>query len=204
MPDRTLTAQMSDEALVAEFKRGNTWVFDEIVDRYSSRLYQTSYALLSDHHDAEEVVQDTFVRAYRALPNFRGDSSLSTWLQRIATNLSRNKYHWNRRRGSEVNQSLSRTQEEQEDGRGDEIAVPDDRHTPDKLLRGEETEKVLYQGFDELPDSVRETMVLRLLREYSYEEIAEALHCKVGTVKSRIARGRDLLINILKKHEIVG
>lgn len=195
--------QRSDEELVADFKAGKVEVFDEIVDRYSARLYQTSYALLSDHHDAEEVVQDTFVRAYRALPNFRGDSSLSTWLQRIATNLSRNKYHWNRRRGAEVNQSLSREVSDMEEGRNEEVALPDETRVPDRLVGGQETEEAVYEGFDELPDSVRETMVLRHIQEFSYEQIAEALHCKVGTVKSRIARGRDLLINILKKHEVV-
>ena len=191
--------QRTDEELIAEFKAGNTAAFDEIVERFGPRLYQTAYALLSSHHDAEEVVQDTFVRAFRALPKFRGDSSLSTWLQRIATNLSRNKYHWNRRRGAEVNMSLTRDAEEHgEEPDGEEISLPDERHVPTAEL-----EKTVKAGFDALPESVRETMVLRHVRECSYEEIAAILNCKVGTVKSRIARGRELLMNFLKRNEVV-
>ena len=196
--------QRTDEELIAEFKAGNTAAFYEIVERFVSRLYQTAYALLSSHHDAEEVVQDTFVRAFRALPKFRGDSSLSTWLQRIATNLSRNKYHWNRRRGAEVNMSLTRDAAEHgEELDGEEISLPDERHVPDRELSTAELEKTVKAGFDALPESVRETMVLRHVRECSYEEIAAILNCKVGTVKSRIARGRELLMNFLKRNEVV-
>ena len=196
--------QRTDEELIAEFKAGNTAAFDEIVERFGPRLYQTAYALLSSHHDAEEVVQDTFVRAFRALPKFRGDSSLSTWLQRIATKLSRNKYHWNRRRGAEVNMSLTRDAEEHgEEPDGEEISLPDERHVPDRELSTAELEKTVKAGFDALPESVRETMVLRHVRECSYEEIAAILNCKVGTVKSRIARGRELLMNFLKRNEVV-
>ena len=196
--------QRTDEELIAEFKAGNTAAFDEIVERFGPRLYQTAYALLSSHHDAEEVVQDTFVRAFRALPKFRGDSRLSTWLQRIATSLSRNKYHWNRRRGAEVNMSLTRDAEEHgEEPDGEEISLPDERHVPDRELSTAELEKTVKAGFDALPESVRETMVLRHVRECSYEEIAAILNCKVGTVKSRIARGRELLMNFLKRNEVV-
>ena len=92
--------QKNDIELIEAAKSGDTYAFETIVFRYHQRLYQTALAILNSHHDAEEVTQDALFKAYRALPGFRGDSLLLTWLCRIVINQAHNKYHWNRRRGS--------------------------------------------------------------------------------------------------------
>lgn len=193
----------TDKELIAEFKAGNTGAFNVLVERHAGRLYQAAYGLLSSHEDAEEVVQDAFVRAYRGLENFRGDSSFDTWIHRIVINLSRNKYHWNRRRGSELNISLSnRATRLTDEKEPEDIKIPDESYGPEKLLEQVEVESSILKGFDELPDKLRETMILRHVNELSYEKIAEVLKCKVGTVKSRIARGRETLRKIMSSKQL--
>ena len=98
---RTVDREWSDDEIIARVKAGDESAFDLVIDRYGGRLYQTACAILGNHHDAEEVVQDALVKAYRALPKFRGESQLLTWLCRIVINQAHNKYHWNKRRGSE-------------------------------------------------------------------------------------------------------
>ena len=192
------TVTIDDRKLIAEFKSGNKKIFDTIVETYSAKMFQVAYGLLGSHEDAEEVVQDAFIRAFKALDGFRGDSSLDTWLHRIVVNLARNKYHWNRRRGSELNISISGKTPTLEDGDDPEdMPIPDESLTPDGKMETDELESVVEKGIGDLPDNVRETMVLRHSREMSYEDIAAMLQCKIGTVKSRIARGREMLRMIL-------
>jgi RNA polymerase sigma-70 factor (ECF subfamily) len=190
----------TDQELIKEFKGGNTAVFDLLIARHASKLYGTAYALLSNHHDAEEVVQDALVSAYRSLNNFRGDSNLGTWLHRIVSNLSRNKYHWNRRRGANVNISIHGVGNDLEKDKNDsDMELPDCSRIPDCQIEHSEIEKCLTEGMASLPESLRETMILRHVHDMSYEKIAEVLECKVGTVKSRIARGREILREIMNK-----
>ncbi len=182
-----------DRSLIERFKAGDETAFDRLVDKYSGRAYQIAYGILGNREDAEEVAQDTFVRMNRALMNFRGDSEFTTWMYRIATNLAKNKYRWNKCRGSKVNVSM---QEPIEGGSEDQalyIDVPDERLTPDEKLLFGELQRSTEQELAKLPDNYREALVLRNVKELSYEEIAELLHCKLGTVKSRIARGREEL-----------
>ncbi len=188
------------ERLVSAFKAGRRESFDRLVELYSPRLYRAAFGLLGSKQDAEEVVQDAFVRAYRALDNFRGDSSFETWMHRIAVNLARNKFHWNRRRGEGLLTSISESQDD--NGDWQEINLPDNRMRPDRSLENSEMENRIMKGLSELPDSLRETMVLRHLDDMPYEEIAEKLECKVGTVKSRLARGRELLKDYLTSAEV--
>ena len=193
----------TDGELIAEFKTGNTAVFDLLVARHTSKLYAAAYALLSDYHDAEEVVQDAFVRAFRGLNNFRGDSSFDTWMHRIVSNLARNKYHWNRRRGAGLNISIHDTGNDPEKSENEtEMPLPDCSRIPDRQLEHSEIETCLAEGMAHLPDAIRETMVLRHVNDMSYDKIAEVLQCKIGTVKSRIARGREILREIMNKFEV--
>ena len=189
-----------EEKLVADFKEGSRERFDELVAAYTQKLYRLAYGLLGNHHDAEEVVQDSFVRAYRGLDKFRGDSSLETWMHRITMNLARNKFHWNRRRGEGITVSLSEQNSFSEDGEDSgELDLPDTSYSPDRLMEKLETQKNVVQGMNALPESLREAMVLRHVKDMPYEEIAGILNCPVGTVKSRIARGRELLREYLMK-----
>ena len=99
---------LTDAEIIELFKKNNDLVaYDALILRHSERLYNVSFGLLGNAQDAEEVVQDAFLRAYRAMDKFRGDSSFLTWIQRIVINLSRNKYQWNKRRGCDVNVSIS-------------------------------------------------------------------------------------------------
>ncbi len=199
----TLPSELTDSELVAEFNNGNTAAFDEIMERHAERLYRTAYSLLDSHHDAEEVVQETFLRAYRALAGFRGDSSLSTWLQRIVTNLSRNKFQWNKRRGSEVNRSISGMMKDADTGGYEDISLPDDRLTPDRGLNNREIGESIVWAIGQLPERLRPVVSLRYLQNYSYDEIAKALDCNIGSVKSRLSRSRELLVELLHKRGIV-
>ena len=182
-----------EEELIRRFKKGERESFDEMVVAYSPRLFRLAYGLLGNKQDAEEVVQDAFVRAYRALPGFRGDASFETWMHRITMNLARNKFHWNRRRGSGLNVSLSSGDESDPEQPSVRIDLPDTRMEPDRLLENTELQQNIVLVIRSLPEKLREAMVLRHMENLSYEQIADYLNCKVGTVKSRLARGREIL-----------
>ena len=195
-------ADSSDNELIEAVKNGSQEAFEEIVSRYRQRLYQTAYAILTSHHDAEEVTQDALLKAYRALPHFRGESLLLTWLCRIVINQAHNKYHWNRRRGSEVNLSLSRPPEPGGDQQQEDFTIPDETHTPQRELSNIEISDFIENEIAALPSSLRETMQLRHLENLPYEEIALRQHCQLGTIKSRLSRGRDILLKRLKQYGI--
>ena len=188
-----------EEALLTAFRSGDAAAFDGLIEMYSAKLYKVAYALLGSRQDAEEVVQDTFLRAYRALGAFRGESSLETWLHRIALNLARNKYQWNHRRGAGLNVSLSQPADSDggDSGPGNEQDVPDRRMEPDLVLEQNEIGTNIMKALNSLPDNLRETMVLRHVNDMPYEEIAQKLDCRVGTVKSRLSRGREMLRDYL-------
>ena len=187
-----------EEALLKAFLSGDSAAFDALIGMYSAKLYKVAYALLGSRQDAEEVVQDAFLRAYRALHAFRGESSLETWLHRIVLNLARNKYHWNHRRGDGMNVSLAADDGSDGDsGTDNERDVPDRRMAPDLILEQNEIGMNIMKALNRLPDNLRETMLLRHVNDMPYEEIAQKLDCKVGTVKSRLSRGREMLRDYL-------
>lgn len=181
-----------EESILTAFRNGDAAAFDTLIGMYSAKLYKVAYALLGSRQDAEEVVQDTFLRAYRALRAFRGDSSLETWLHRITVNLARNKFQWNQRRGGGVNVSLTPA-DDGESGAEPEQDVPDLRMEPDLVLEQDEIGTNIMKALNSLPDNLRETMLLRHVDDMPYEQIAQKLDCKVGTVKSRLSRGREML-----------
>lgn len=188
----TLPQKNKDEDMLARIREGNANAFDDMVITYSPKLIRVAYGLLGNMQDAEEVVQDAFVRAYNAMSDFRGDSSLETWLHRITVNLARNKYHWNRRRGDGINISLSDNREPDEAEAAD-VDLPDSRLQPGQQMEKDELNANILHAIHYLPKKMRETMVLRHLEDMPYEKIAELLDCRIGTVKSRLARGRELL-----------
>ena len=191
----TLPSKKQEDEMLARIREGNTSAFDDMVIAYSPKLIRVAYGLLGNRQDAEEVVQDAFVRAYNAMSDFRGDSSLETWLHRITVNLARNKYHWNKRRGEGVNVSLSDSQDT--DRPETDVDLPDSRLQPGQQLETEELNANILKAICYLPEKMRETIVLRHLNDLPYERIAELLDCRVGTVKSRLARGRELLRSYL-------
>lgn len=181
-----------DKALVARFKAGDESAFEEMVSRYWDRIYAMVHKLLRNTQDAEEVTQDAFIRAHRGLVNFRGDSSFSTWLYQIATNLARNRYWywWRRKRdksvsfdqpiGGETTTTLAEV-------------FPADVESPKDIAITNEFKDRVAAAMELLNEKHREALVMRNVKNLTYEEIADELQISIGTVKSRIARARESL-----------
>ena len=185
--------ESDDRTLVARAQKGDEGAFEELVKKYSSRAYQIAYGVLGNREDAEEVAEDTFIRIHRALPDFRGDSEFTTWMYRIAMNLARNKYQWNKSRASGRHVSIDAPLEGAEEDDERKLDLPDDTLPPDQKAAYNELDKDLNAQLEQLPELYREALVMRNIQGMSYEEIADLLKCKMGTVKSRIARARDEL-----------
>ena len=190
-------SKQTDKELIKSFKKGDLSAFDILVDRYSTKAFQIAYGVLANREDSEEVAQDVFVRVFRALPKFRGESEFTTWMYRIVMNLARNKYRWNKTRGSQRNFSIDAPLEGRE-GAVNGFELPELRMGPDENVSIKEFEAKVAEELKELPPLYREALVLRNVDEMSYEEIASLLNCKLGTIKSRIARAREELRRRLK------
>ena len=187
------TTSHEDRELIEKFKGGMPWAFDKLVDKYSGRAYQIAYGILGNRQDAEEVAQDVFIRIHRALPKFRGESEFTTWMYRIAMNLARNKYRWNKSRGSQRNLSIDAPLDGTDDPEAKRLDVIEGRLSPDEEVSLDELEKRALEELDKLPELYRQALMLRNIDELSYEQISDLLGCKLGTIKSRIARARDEL-----------
>ncbi len=193
----TKTENLSiDKVLVNRIKSGDASAFDEMVSRYWDRIFARVMQLLKNRQDAEEVTQDAFVRAHRGLEKFRGDSSFSTWLFQIATNLAHNKYWywWRRKRDA----SISFDQNISDEGAATLIdIIPAEGRDPyDDLLSREFVDRV-GECMPLLSLKHKEILTLRIANDMSYDEIADKLNISTGTVKSRIARARNSLRNKL-------
>jgi len=181
-----------DRILVDRFRGGDSSAFDEMVTRYWNRIYSMVNQLLRNPQDAEEVTQDAFIRAHRGLANFRGDSAFSTWLYQIATNLARNRYWywWRRKRDKSVSFDAPV-------GPENDLTLADvisaEVETPDDITVTQEFVSRIGSGMDRLGAKHREILVLRNIKNLTYEEIADILGISIGTVKSRIARARESL-----------
>ena len=181
-----------DASLVRRFITGDESAFTEIVTRYRGRIYGLTLNLLHNAADAEEITQDTFIRAYRGLVRFRGDSSLSTWLYRIALNLARNRYWYFFRRRRHQWVSLERPlRDDSEATLADMVAAPG--HDPAQETVMSEFTELVAACMERLDHRHREILTMRNVLDRSYEQIAQSLGINVGTVKSRIARARENL-----------
>lgn len=185
-----------DAELVRRFNGGDEAAFVEIMTRYREKVFSIALRHLRNHSDAEEITQDTFIRAHRALASFRGDSSLATWLHRIAFNLSRNrhKYYFCRRRQSTL--SLDCAFSEVNQATFSDLIATDQPSPAREATAGEFTELVA-QCMEKLGAPQRQILVLRNSMNQSYGEIARALGISIGTVKSRIGRARESLRALL-------
>ena len=195
------TAKTEDSELVKSFNSGSESAFDELVRRYSTHMFRLAYGFLRSHEDAEEVAQDAFVKAYKNLRTFRGDSSFSTWLHRILLNLARNKYQWNKRRGEQQKISISEKRQNPDGGDAGDIDFADMTRSPHAMREKDEEEERIMSAIANLPETLRETIVLRHLEDMRYEDIAKVTGANIGTVKSRISRAREALTKMLKKED---
>jgi RNA polymerase sigma-70 factor, ECF subfamily len=184
-------AQEFDGDFLSALKAGDASAFDNLITRYSSDIYRLLMRLTDDRDEAADLTQETFLNAYRSVSGFRGDSSLKTWLFRIAVNQSRNRHRWwqRRRRGSTF--SLEDGVGTSELKYGETLA--DECPNPEQVALQNEQMRRLRIAMRELPPVYREAIVLCDVEGLSYEDIAAALEINLGTVKSRIARGREEL-----------
>lgn len=186
----------SDDLLINRVKAGDMAAYNEMVTRYYDRIFARVSQLLKNKQDAEEVTQDAFIRAQRGLENFRGDASFSTWLYQIATNLAHNRYwYWFRRKRD---QSISIDQPLGDDGSMTlENVMPSDGESPAEAAVTQEFVDRVSECMLGLNEKHKEALILRNVKNLSYDEIAERLEISVGTVKSRIARARESLRDLM-------
>ncbi len=161
--------------------------FEELVTRYDTRLFNVMYAMTGDYHDALDLTEEAFIRAMKAWPRFRGDSDPFTWLYRIGVNVLKKRYRKRARR-----RELWQGHMESDPPPSAEL------RTPESAVIAKERAGLVREAIAELPDAYRQTIALRYIDEMSYEEIAAACGCSMGTVKSRLARGKELLAELLR------
>ena len=193
--------QEAVEDLVERAKAGDRPAFGQLVEVYQDKIYGYVSRMLGDPDEAEDVAQETFVRAYRSLPHFRGAASFHTWLYRIASNLAIDVARRNRRQ-STGNFSLDEPLESEEGDYEREIA--DESGSPEQLAAQREMQELVRQAVAELPEKLRAVVVLYELQGESYEDIAEILGCPLGTVKSRLFNARSQLKDMLEQLVDVG
>jgi RNA polymerase sigma-70 factor (ECF subfamily) len=189
-----VAAPESDQQLVTRAQGGSREAFNKLVSRHRSRLLKQLNPLLHNPREAEDVAQETFIKAYRALRHFRGDSAFSTWIYRIAVNTAN---HSLRKAGrSPVVYDLSVQSEAQ--ARSLEIGPAGE--TPEGRLESKQLLDLLHAILESLPEDQRKIFVLREVEALSYEEIAIQMQCPIGTVRSRIHRVREIIASTLKTH----
>ena len=186
----------ADELLIERVKAGDMVAYNVMVTRYYDRIFARVSQLLNNKQDVEEVTQDAFIRAQRGLENFRGDASFSTWLYQIATNLAHNRYwYWFRRKRD---QSISLDQPLSDDGSFTlENMMPYAGQNPAEAFVTQEFIDRVSDCMQSLSEKHKEVLILRNVKNLTYDEIAQQLEISVGTVKSRIARARESLRGLL-------
>ena len=171
--------------------KGDANAFEHLVHAYEKTVYNLALRTLGNREDAEDITQEAFLKAYRSLDSFRGDSKFSVWLYRIVSNLCLDLL---RSRQRKPVQSLT---VEDDDGEIGELEISDEHFSPEKLLDRKLTRESVQRGLSALPDDARQILLLRELQGMSYEEIGQALDLEPGTVKSRIFRARKRLCAFL-------
>jgi RNA polymerase sigma-70 factor (ECF subfamily) len=189
LPTGTDTGDLS---LVRRVQKGDKAAFDALVLKYQHKVLKLVQRYVRDPSEAEDVVQDAFIKAYRALPAFRGDSAFYTWLYRIAINTAKNALV------SAARRPMSFDLDAQDAAGADFQARLKDTDTPERLLLTEEIRSTVNRAIDSLPEDLKTAIVLRELEGLSYEEIARTMECPVGTVRSRIFRAREAIDRHLK------
>jgi RNA polymerase sigma-70 factor, ECF subfamily len=187
-----VTARPVDGELVERARNGDRRAFDLLVLRYQQKVVNLVSRYVRDPSEALDVTQEVFIKAYRALKSFRGDSAFYTWLYRIAINTAKNFLVAQGRRPPGDDVEAETAEQLEVGGRLKELA------TPENELLSEEIAATVKAALDELPEDLRTAITLRELEGMSYEEIAEAMSCPIGTVRSRIFRAREAIDRRLK------
>ena len=182
-----MSERPGDQELVARAQAGDRRAFDLLVLKYQQKVAGLIARYLRDPNEVQDVAQEAFIKAYRALGGFRGESAFYTWLYRIAINAAKNHLASRGRRPPRDDMEMEVAEQLESGGRLREMG------TPENHLLSEEIAQTVQKALDELPEDLRTAIVLRELEGLSYEEIAEAMDCPIGTVRSRIFRARDAI-----------
>ncbi len=182
-----------DQQLVQRVQRGDKAAFDLLVIKYQRKIFRLLSRLIRDPGEVEDVAQEAFIKAYRALPNFRGDSAFYTWLYRIAINTAKNWLVSQGRRAPTTTETDIEDAETFDDG--EHLR---DLNTPDAMLLTRQVADAVNRAIERLPEELKTAIVLRELEGLSYEEIAETMNCPIGTVRSRIFRAREAIAEELR------
>jgi RNA polymerase sigma-70 factor (ECF subfamily) len=179
--------RLIDQELVVRVQKGDKKAFDLLVLKYQQKITNLVSRYIRDPHEVLDVTQEAFIKAYRALPKFRGDSAFYTWLYRIAINTAKN-YLVAQGRRPPTDDVEAETAEQMDIG----VRLKE-TGTPENLVLTEEISETVQKAIDDLPEDLRTAIILRELEGMSYEEIANAMSCPVGTVRSRIFRAREAI-----------
>jgi len=182
-----MSNESTDKELVKRVQKGEKGAFDLLVLKYEHKIVNLVMRYVRDPEMALDITQEAFIKAYRALPRFRGDSAFYTWLYRIAVNTAKNYLAAQRRRPMDIELDL---QDPEQYGLHAKLKETD---TPEGVALSQELQETLERAIAALPEDLRQAIVLRELDGMSYEEIAQTMDCPVGTVRSRIFRARDAI-----------
>jgi RNA polymerase sigma-70 factor (ECF subfamily) len=182
-----MSNQATDQKLVERVQKGDKGAFDLLVLKYQHKIVNLIMRYVRDPELAQDIAQEAFIKAYRALPRFRGDSAFYTWMYRIAVNTAKNHLAAQRRRPMDIELDL------QDPEQYDLHAKLKETDTPEGVALGNELKETVERAIAALPEDLRTAIVLRELEGMSYEEIAQTMDCPVGTVRSRIFRARDAI-----------
>ncbi len=188
-----MTERDADQLLVERAQRGDKLVFDLLVRKYQHRVIAVITRYVRDPDEAMDVAQEAFIKAYRALDRFRGDSAFYTWIFRIAVNTAKNHIVSRGRRPPDADVEVEDAEHFEGGGWLHEVANPENELFKDEL------ERAVYRALEKLPEDLRTAVTLREIDGLSYEEIAEVMDCPVGTVRSRIFRAREAIDNEIRQ-----
>ena len=187
MPDN-----ITDKEIIERVKNGDKKAYDLLVLKYQQRVINLISRFVKNHADALDISQETFIKAYKALPNFRGESAFYTWLYRIAVNTAKNHLTVQSRKITKSDYDV--TEIEQIEGN----MTLTEQTTPENLLIKDELQDIVLNTIENLPEDLKSAIMLREIEGLSYEEIAAVMECPVGTVRSRIFRARETIDNKIK------
>jgi len=182
----------AEEQFIERLRRGDAAAFEQLVNERSGEIYGLLYRLTENSEEARDLTQETFLRAFQSIGHFRGDADLKTWIYRIAINQARNRWRWWRRRRRDSTVSIDSTDL---DGRPTLVTTlkANGSSDPEQATLAHERERALRTALGSVRRIYREAVVLRDIEDFSYEDIAATLEISIGTVKSRLARGRQEL-----------
>ena len=193
----------SELLLIKKLLKNDYSALEELMNIYSRKLYYYCCSILKSNTDAEEVVQDTFIKIYKNIAKYNIDYKFSAWIYKIASNATKDKLRLRNAKGTNLTVSYSDIQKSESDSTLKDKDIPDSRSNPGKTVQNTEINSILIQEINKLSGEHKEVLILRHIEDYSYADISEILNCSTGTVKSRIFRARNILREQLIKIEVL-